>query len=991
MIPQAIFRIAPRVPSIGLALAIALLAVAPPAVAQSGNCNGPVDCPSVTFPFGLPPAQTRVNPDAYDVGPGQACFNTAGRILGSVVADLYSGRIHVQETALYSDAPSVEIVSGGDVHSFPVTGTTIHAAGAVCLPGIAESTLITEAAVGIVVGGSVHEYTFPPGVAPLSAAGIGGCIAHRRWNTYTLVVQLSDGTLLSCLGGQFTLFSIPGALTARPDSYSNGQFSGTLCFDSFNGYIITGGVMTTHPLQGMYLSHTPLVGKVQVLTTAGSEEINLAPGADVVPFADCSAPLGPCNTNSTIASNIRLCPEIDAACGTWPPPAGQITCTKPSRSAGIGGGAGHSGVGGPPGSPPSFADKDGSAYAKAYTTLAGTDVDGWNTSQVWNGGSPGTAGTPATAIAFVYEDGDFAIAWAWIDASYNQQRGTLEIDIEANGGVGLVHELGHKSSAIADAKDPLTLLNWDADDDFTVLLRFRSGTQLPMQTRLDTLSRSRIRFTASSDIPGYESLYDGDITATHDGVTPHILATFVSNPGLGLDDTQVVADIQNAFTMNPAGLGFVVPADTVVLDVLIDLPVDGDISVSAEATFEADIFEEGYVGPPPETEPAIGCSDPVLDTDADGDVDLADYGEIQRCRSGEAATGGGYAGELCACLDRDKDRHVDDEDLAVLADCTLGPASPSDPICAPRRYETCTSLVDPLHAQYVAAKYGEMVSEELAYVYVNETEGPRLIDVEEVDEFGTAFDYPWLTLGDGPWGVPSPNGPVRWTALVSAPHFAMEEGTHVAYLRLTDDCATPSEHLRAVVLQIEPESEPPAELIAARGVMEHGLVGEFGIDLLAGPAYECRSPLPYLFEFKFSAPVVPADGLLEAGDEVLLYVDGLSSAGLITSLEQWGNALRVGVSGFPSGACVEIGLENLVDEGNGQPFDGEAYFNVGMLLADTVGDGYVNATDVDSVNMYLGWPVDDGTCRADLNADGVIDGLDADAVNIQLGQELHCQ
>jgi len=69
---------------------------------------------------------------------------------------------------------------------------------------------------------------------------------------------------------------------------------------------------------------------------------------------------------------------------------------------------------------------------------------------------------------------------------------------------------------------------------------------------------------------------------------------------------------------------------------------------------------------------------PFADADGDGDVDQADFGEFQRCFTGE---GGGLIDDSCYCFDRSGDGDVDVEDLLLFDACVSGPSIPADIHC----------------------------------------------------------------------------------------------------------------------------------------------------------------------------------------------------------------------------------------------------------------------------------------------------------------------
>ncbi len=68
-----------------------------------------------------------------------------------------------------------------------------------------------------------------------------------------------------------------------------------------------------------------------------------------------------------------------------------------------------------------------------------------------------------------------------------------------------------------------------------------------------------------------------------------------------------------------------------------------------------------------------------MDFDGDLDVDMDDFGLLQRCLSGAGVS---VAGSACqaACLDNDED--VDLSDVSILRRCLSGAGVQLDPSCA---------------------------------------------------------------------------------------------------------------------------------------------------------------------------------------------------------------------------------------------------------------------------------------------------------------------
>jgi hypothetical protein len=86
-------------------------------------------------------------------------------------------------------------------------------------------------------------------------------------------------------------------------------------------------------------------------------------------------------------------------------------------------------------------------------------------------------------------------------------------------------------------------------------------------------------------------------------------------------------------------------------------------------------------GTPPNTYVTLsGCPTPQADFDRDGDVDLTDFGEFQRCLSGPGID---QPAPECQEARLDEDEDVDQDDLAVWLGCMSGAGAPADPDCLP--------------------------------------------------------------------------------------------------------------------------------------------------------------------------------------------------------------------------------------------------------------------------------------------------------------------
>jgi hypothetical protein len=72
------------------------------------------------------------------------------------------------------------------------------------------------------------------------------------------------------------------------------------------------------------------------------------------------------------------------------------------------------------------------------------------------------------------------------------------------------------------------------------------------------------------------------------------------------------------------------------------------------------------------------CNDPRYDGDGDGDVDMGDFAEFQRCLT----TGsGGPADPICRCMNADGNTEINLPDLNGLLNCASGPGVAADTTC----------------------------------------------------------------------------------------------------------------------------------------------------------------------------------------------------------------------------------------------------------------------------------------------------------------------
>lgn len=72
------------------------------------------------------------------------------------------------------------------------------------------------------------------------------------------------------------------------------------------------------------------------------------------------------------------------------------------------------------------------------------------------------------------------------------------------------------------------------------------------------------------------------------------------------------------------------------------------------------------------------CADPVVDGDHDGDVDMADFGALQRCI---VATVTPELPAECRCFDTNNDGAINETDVENFATCASGAGVPANPAC----------------------------------------------------------------------------------------------------------------------------------------------------------------------------------------------------------------------------------------------------------------------------------------------------------------------
>lgn len=136
---------------------------------------------------------------------------------------------------------------------------------------------------------------------------------------------------------------------------------------------------------------------------------------------------------------------------------------------------------------------------------------------------------------------------------------------------------------------------------------------------------------------------------------------------------------QTTVRLRRAGQSDIVATTVNVLDgsnLLCDIDLTGaaqgawSVVVGTTGCPNATLADGFVVGPP--------CNDPAQDTDADGDVDLADFAVFLACFNGPNRPWPGPPIDpgKCACMDQDLDQDVDLADFGTFLSCFNGPARP---------------------------------------------------------------------------------------------------------------------------------------------------------------------------------------------------------------------------------------------------------------------------------------------------------------------------
>ena len=166
-------------------------------------------------------------------------------------------------------------------------------------------------------------------------------------------------------------------------------------------------------------------------------------------------------------------------------------------------------------------------------------------------------------------------------------------------------------------------------------------------------------------------------------------------------------------------------------------------------------------------------------------------------------------------------------------------------------------------------------------------------------------------------------------------------------------------------------SAPLLNLTDAVSRQTHGAAGDFDVELLSGPAIECRGPAGgnYKVVFTFSNPITGC-GVANVG---------AASAGPNA------NQCTVNVSGLTNGQHQTISLTGVLDShGNTGMFSA----TMGLLIGDTNADGFVNSADIGQTKSQSGQSVGASNFREDVNVDGFLNSGDIGLVKSKSGTAL---
>ena len=176
----------------------------------------------------------------------------------------------------------------------------------------------------------------------------------------------------------------------------------------------------------------------------------------------------------------------------------------------------------------------------------------------------------------------------------------------------------------------------------------------------------------------------------------------------------------------------------------------------------------------------------------------------------------------------------------------------------------------------------------------------------------------------------------------------------------------------------------PPVILSAGSRKTHGGAGEFDVPLGTSPGVgdvECRENGPTLVVVAFDQAILPEDGTLNAGDEVVAVSSPVNSVS-ITGLSIVNNdELHVLLSNAPAHGCLTLALQGIAGNNGGSP--GTVMTPEALYLKVSTGDvsnsGKVTSADVNLCRSQLGG-VTETNFRSDLDTDGTVAAADIGSV-----------
>jgi hypothetical protein len=173
---------------------------------------------------------------------------------------------------------------------------------------------------------------------------------------------------------------------------------------------------------------------------------------------------------------------------------------------------------------------------------------------------------------------------------------------------------------------------------------------------------------------------------------------------------------------------------------------------------------------------------------------------------------------------------------------------------------------------------------------------------------------------------------------------------------------------------------PALQIVSAVSRKTHGGAGAFDIPLpLSGsPGVECRTggaTGDYTLVFTFSNNVTSGNASVTSG------IGSVSGTPVFSD-----NTMTVNLTGVANPQTLTVTLSDITDVFN-QVLPSTSV-SMGVLLGDTNGDRFVNASDVSQTKSHVGQAVSGSNFREDVNANGVINSVDVAQVKANVGNGL---